>query len=135
MSLQFNCRKIVGGYGRGKALVTRQPINFLAMLDTQVGTIIDRNHELFGQSIKNVILVFPNAVGSSVGAYSIYSLRINGVAPTAIVCTNKADITTTSGCAISSIPVVEMLERTLSCMLSSQMNISVDADNGILAVI
>jgi predicted aconitase with swiveling domain len=105
------------------------------MLDTQVGTIIDRNHELFGQSIKNVILVFPNAVGSSVGAYSIYSLRINGVAPTAIVCTNKADITTASGCAISSIPVVEMLERTLSCMLSSQMNISVDADNGILAVI
>jgi predicted aconitase with swiveling domain len=133
MSLQFNCRKIVGGYGRGKALVTRQPINFLAMLDTQVGTIIDRNHELFGQSIKNVILVFPNAVGSSVGAYSIYSLRINGVAPTAIVCTNKADITTASGCAISSIPVVEMLEKTLS--LSSQMNISVDADNGILAVI
>ena len=135
MSLHINCRKIVGGYGRGKALVTRQPINFLAMLDTQVGTIIDRNHELFGQSIKNVILVFPNAIGSSVGAYSIYSLRINGVAPTAIVCTNKADITTASGCAISSIPVVEMLERTLSCMLSSQMNISVDADNGILAVI
>jgi uncharacterized protein len=133
MSLQFNCRKIVGGYGRGKALVTRQPINFLAMLDTQVGTIIDRNHELFGQSIKNVILVFPNAVGSSVGAYSIYSLRINGVAPTAIVCTNKTDITTASGCAISSIPVVEILEKTLS--LSSQMNISVDADNGILAVI
>ena len=135
MSLQINCRKIVGGYGRGKALVTGQPINFLAMLDTQVGTIIDRNHELFGQSLKNVILVFPNAVGSSVGAYSIYSLRINGVAPTAIVCTNKADITTASGCAISSIPVVDMLEKTLSCMLSSQMNISVDADNGVLAVI
>jgi predicted aconitase with swiveling domain len=135
MSLQINCRKIVGGYGIGKALVTRQPINFLAMLDTQAGTIIDRNHELFGQSVKNVILVFPNAVGSSVGAYSIYSLRVNGVAPTAIVCTNKADITTASGCAISSIPVVDMLEKTLSCMLSSQMNISVDADNGILAVI
>jgi hypothetical protein len=28
-----------------------------------------------------------------------------------------------------------MLEKTLSCMLSSQMNICVDADNGILAVI
>ncbi|HZC21442.1 MAG TPA: hypothetical protein VE223_07335, partial [Nitrososphaeraceae archaeon] len=61
--------------------------------------------------------------------------RINGVAPTAIVCTNKADITTASGCAISSIPVVDMLEKTLSCKLSSQMNISVDADNGVLAVI
>ncbi|HEY6883516.1 MAG TPA: DUF126 domain-containing protein, partial [Nitrososphaeraceae archaeon] len=84
MYLQVNCRKIVGGYGRGKALVTKQPINFLAMLDTEMGTVIDRDHELFGQSIKNVVLVFPNAIGSSVGAYAIYSLKVNGVAPTAI---------------------------------------------------
>lgn len=135
MYLQVNCRKIVGGYGRGKALVTKQPINFLAMLDTEMGTVIDRDHELFGRSIKNVVLVFPNAIGSSVGAYAIYSLKVNGVAPTAIVCINKADITTASGCAISNIPVVDMLEKTSSCMLSSEMNLTVDADNGVVAVI
>ena len=104
----------MGGNGNGKALVTKQPINFLAMVDTKQGAINDRNHELFGKSMKDTVLVFPNAIGSSVGAYTIYSLKLNGVAPIAIVCSNKADIITASGCAISNIPFVDMLEISIS---------------------
>ena len=62
------CRRIVGGTGEGHALVTNQPINFLSMVDTKSGMITDRHHELHGQSIKDTILIFPYAVGSSVGA-------------------------------------------------------------------
>ena len=43
-----NCRKIVGGSGEGKALVTDQPINFLAMVDAKTGMITDPRHELHG---------------------------------------------------------------------------------------
>jgi len=117
MPLQVKCRKIVGGTGKGKAVVTKDPINFLAMLDTREATIIDQTHELFGRSIKDIVLVFPNAIGSSVGAYTIYSLKVNAVAPTAIVCSNKADITTASGCAISNIPLVDMLEKPASFII------------------
>ena len=68
------CKKIVGGSGSGKTLVTSQPINFLAMVDARTGVVTDSKHELYGKSLKNVVLVYPNAVGSSVGAYVFYSL-------------------------------------------------------------
>lgn len=102
-----NCKKIVGGSGGGRALVTAQPLNFLAMIDLKTGMIIDSRHELHEKSLKGAVLVFPYAVGSSVGAYAIYSLREYGSAPSAIVCAN-ADITTASGCAIANIPVVDL---------------------------
>lgn len=102
-----NCKKIVGGSGEGPAIVTAQPINFLAMVDPKTGRITDPKHELHNKSLKGAVLVFPYAVGSSVGAYAIYSLREYGTAPSAVVCA-KADITTASGCAIADIPVVDL---------------------------
>jgi predicted aconitase with swiveling domain len=101
------CRRIVGGKAEGEALVSLQPINFLAMVDVKTGKITDPKHQLFGKSLKDIILVFPNAIGSSVGAYVFYSLKEAGTAPKAIICSNKADITTASGCAIANIPVVD----------------------------
>jgi predicted aconitase with swiveling domain len=135
MPLQVKCRKIVGGTGKGKAVVTKDPINFLAMLDTREATIIDQTHELFGRSIKDIVLVFPNAIGSSVGAYTIYSLKVNAVAPKAIVCSNKADITTASGCAISNIPLVDMLEKPASFIIHSGMDVRIDADKAIVEIL
>ena len=134
MYKELNCRKIVQGSGTSKALVTKDVINFLAMVDTKSSTIIDKNHELFGKSIKDIVLVFPNAIGSSVGAYAIYSLKINRVAPSAIICINNADIITASGCAISNIPLVDMLEKPSSFILESEMEISVNADKELVTI-
>jgi uncharacterized protein len=126
--LGINCRKIVGGSARGKAMVTKQAINFLAMVDVTKGVIKDKNHELFEKSINGLILVLPNAIGSSVGAYTIYSLRLNGTSPIAVVCTNNADITLSSGCAISNIPLVDKLDEMIASNLRSGLTISVDSD-------
>jgi hypothetical protein len=125
------CKKIVGGSGTGITLVTRQPINFLAMVDARTGTITDRKHELFGKSLKGAVLVYPNAVGSSVGAYVFYSLAQNGVAPSAIVC-EKADITTASGCAIANIPVVDLPKK---AGVEQGVKVKVDADAGTIATV
>jgi hypothetical protein len=104
--MRVSCRRIVDGSGEGEALVTKQAINFLSMIDLKSGIVKDEKHDLCGKTIANKVLVFPNSVGSSVGAYSFYALRMNKVAPRAIVC-NKADITTASGCAIARIPLVD----------------------------
>ncbi len=69
---------------------------------------MDTNHKLNNLTLKNNILVFPNAIGSSVGAYTIFSLKNNNTAPNGIICTNSVDITTASGCAISNIPLVSI---------------------------
>jgi predicted aconitase with swiveling domain len=134
MHTQLNCRKIVPGIGISKALVTHNVINFLAMVDTKSAIIIDKHHELYGKSIKDIILVFPNAIGSSVGAYAIYSLKINRVAPSAIICINNADIITASGCAISDIPLVDKLEKPSSFILESEMEICVDTDKELVII-
>ena len=62
---------------------------------------------MFGdkKSIKDTILVFPHGIGSSVGAYTIYSLKSHKSAPLAMIC-QKADLTVASGCALANIPMI-----------------------------
>lgn len=132
------CKKIVGGKGEGTALVSSQPINFLAMVEAKTGKITDPRHELHDRSLKGAVLVFPNAIGSSVGAYVFYSLREAGTAPAAIVCA-KADITTASGCAIASIPVVDlpegMAKKPFQELIKPGSKVRVDADAGVIATV
>ncbi len=122
-----NCRRIVSGTGEGKALVTTQPINFLAMVNAKTGTITDPVHELHGKSLKGSVLILPYAIGSSVGAYAIYSLKEYGNAPSAVVC-SKADITTASGCALANIPVVDLPNGTRLYTLKQGLKTRVEAD-------
>lgn len=103
--MKIKCKKIVGGVAKGEIIFSEKPINFLGMLDTQTGIITDENHDLYNQTIKDKILIFPNSIGSSVGAYTIFSLKSNKVSPSGVLCTNIVDITTASGSAISKIPL------------------------------
>ena len=96
---------IVRGKAKGKIMKSNKPINFLGAVDKKTGTIRDDTHDMYQKSLKNRILVFPHGIGSSVGAYTIYSLKSYGSAPAAMVCT-KADLSVASGCALADIPLV-----------------------------
>jgi predicted aconitase with swiveling domain len=122
-----NLRRIVGGTGEGKILVTIQPINFLAMVNAYTGTITDPLHQLHGKSLKGSVLILPYAIGSSVGAYAIYSLKEYGNAPNAVVC-SKADIITASGCALANIPLVDLPNRIPFSSLKQGLKARVEAD-------
>ncbi len=113
------CKVIVRGYAEGDVIYSNKPINFLAMVDID-GKIIDENHQLYNQSIADKILVFPNAIGSSVGAYTIYGLKKRNAAPKGIIC-KQVDITTASGCAIAKIPLVQ-------CELDIRGRVTIDGD-------
>ena len=131
--IKINCKKIVGGKAEGLALLSNKPLNMLSMFDTKTGQINDKDHELFNQTVKNRVLIFPNCIGSSVGAYIFYSLKINGVSPKAIICTNKCDIITASGCAISDIPLVDGTSSSFKS-LNNNTKVTVDADNQIVII-
>ena len=96
---------IVQGKAKGTVLKTTNPINFLGAVDKKTGIIHDQKYDIFEKSIKNSILVFPHGIGSSVGAYTIFSLKNNESAPIAMICT-KADLTVASGCALANIPMI-----------------------------
>jgi len=101
----MNLKTIVKGKAKGTIMKSNNPINFLGAVDKKTGLIRDQSHDLFEKSVKDAILVFPHGIGSSVGAYTIYSLKSNNSAPLAMVC-QKADLTTASGCALANIPLV-----------------------------
>ncbi|MBS3923009.1 MAG: DUF126 domain-containing protein [Nitrosarchaeum sp.] len=115
---------LVQGKTQGIILKSQNPINFLGTVDKKTGIISDKNHELFDKSIKNSILVFPSGVGSSVGAYTIYSIKSNNTAPLAMIC-EKADLTVATGCALANIPLV-IVDNEKFTSLKTGQKISID---------
>jgi len=118
---------LVKGKVEGIILKSETPINFLGTVDKKTGIISDKNHELFEKSIKNLILVFPSGVGSSVGAYTIYSIKSNNSAPLAMIC-QKADLTVATGCALANIPMVIVSDEEFSSFQNGQ-KISLDTES------
>jgi uncharacterized protein len=126
-------RAIVNGNARGEVLFSTDPIQFLQGVDPEKGVVSDPKSPIFGIPFAGKILVFPNTVGSSVGAYVIYRLKKNGKAPKAILNQNT-DITTASGCAIAGIPLFDLPENAISEFKAAKM-VSVDAKNSELKFI
>ena len=118
---------LVPGKVQGVVLKSTKPINFLGTVDKITGIISDKNHDLFGKSIKDTILVFPSGVGSSVGAYTIYSIKSNNTAPLAMIC-QKADLTVATGCALTNIPLIIISDEEFSS-IENGMKISLDTDS------
>ena len=99
-------KKIIGkGKAKGVILKSKNPINFLGSVDKKSGVIHNEKYDIFNKSIKDAVFVFPHGVGSSVGAYTIFSLKSNNTAPVAMIC-QKADLTVASGCALADIPMI-----------------------------
>ena len=118
---------IVRGKTKGSILKSKDPINFLGTVDKKTGIISDENHDLYQKSIKDTILVFPYGVGSSVGAYTIYSIKSNGSAPLAMIC-EKADLTVATGCALANIPLVVTSNEQISS-LDNGKSVLIDTDS------
>ena len=118
---------LVSGKVQGVVLKSEEPINFLGTVDKKTGIVSDKNHDLFEKSIKDTILVFPSGVGSSVGAYTIYSIKSNNTAPLAMIC-QKADLTVVTGCALTNIPLIIISDEEFSS-IENGMKISLDTDS------
>ena len=106
--MKFQGRKIYQGQVEGEALVTSMGISFFGGVDPETGVVVEKNHELEGQSISGKILVFPTGKGSTVGSYTLYRLKLGGMAPLAIV-NAECETITAVGCIISEIPCVDKI--------------------------
>jgi len=102
-------RMISPGYAKGVAIVSHEPIGFYGGVDIKTGIIIEKNHVLEGENIKNKILVFPCGKGSTVGSYVIYGLKKNDVAPAAIINSETETIVAT-GVILAGIPSVDHID-------------------------
>ena len=100
---QLKGRIIYKGKAEGEALVTTQPISFYGGVDPNTGVVTEKGHELQGISVKGKILVFPQGKGSTVGSYTLYRLKKNGVAPAGMI-NKECETIIAVGAIISEIP-------------------------------
>lgn len=128
--MKWHGRTIYAGVAEGEALVTRMGISFFGGVDPDSGVIVERGHELEGQSLAGKILVFPSGKGSTVGSYTLYRLARNGLAPAAVINLECEPITAV-GCIIAEIPCLDGIPIQ---ELSSGQRLRVDAGAGFVEV-
>ncbi len=105
----LNGRGIVSGHCKGTALVSQKPLSFLGGVDYNTGVVIEKDHDLKGESLKDKVLCFPSGHGSTVGSYVLYSLVKKGLGPKAIV-NQVADTVVVVGAIIAEIPMVDQID-------------------------
>jgi predicted aconitase with swiveling domain len=102
-------RTIYDGKAEGAALVSSSPMSFYGGVNPDTGVVVEKGHELEGQSVRGRVLVFPHGKGSTVGSYVMYRLARNGAAPCAIV-NAKCETIVAVGAIIAEIPCVDMVD-------------------------
>ena len=123
-------RMISPGKALGETIVSRTPIGFYGGIDPKTGIVIEKGHELEGQSVKDKILVFPKGKGSTVGSYVIYGLKKNGVAPAAIV-NKETETIAATGVILAGIPCVDGIDIE---KIKTGDKLVVDADNATIEI-
>jgi predicted aconitase with swiveling domain len=127
-------RKVTGGYAEGEALVTHDTISGWGGINPLDGTIIEKRHELVGQSFKGKVLVFPGAKGSSGWSITFHIMRLAGNAPRAMVfkeMTSKVAL----GSVVAHIPAMTDLDQDPLEVIDNGDWVTVEADKGMIEVI
>jgi hypothetical protein len=128
MTTKYEGRKISPGEVTGEALVTNQGISFYGGVDPETGIVVEKDHELEGQSITGKILVFPRGKGSTVGSYVLYQLAKTGKGPVAII-NQETETIVAVGCIISDIPAIDQIPIE---KIKNGQKLRVDATNGLI---
>ena len=126
--MELKGRIISKAKGEGDALVTSQPISFYGGVDPNTGEVIEKGHELQGKSIEDRVLVFPTGKGSTVGSYTLYRMKKNGVEPAGII-NSECETVVAVGAIISEIPCVDRID--ISCIKTGD---HVRMENGMVIV-
>lgn len=135
-------RGVVGGKRHGKALVTKQPMNFTAaftkpknLIPGKLSCIMDRHHELYGTDVKGRALVIPSCIGSTYTGMVLLELMYRGSAPAAIIA-QSVDPLLVSGPILADVwfecgvPVVEYSGGDIWTHIKNGDRVEVDGDTG-----
>jgi len=124
-------RRIVEGYCKAEALVSRKPLSFLGGVEPADGKIVEKNHDLCGECVKDKVLCFPYGHGSTVGSYVLYSLVKRNFAPKAII-NQTADPVVVVGAIIANIPMIDQIDIT---KIETGDLLEVDAYKGVVKIL
>ena len=133
MKITLRGRKVIGGLAEGEAVVTKEPVSFLGGVNPDKGIVVERGHELEGQSITGKIFVFPHGKGSTAGPYIIYAMARRKTAPVAMI-NVEAEPIIAVGAAMGNIPLVDRLDKNPLEMIAAGDYVRIDGDKAIVEI-
>jgi predicted aconitase with swiveling domain len=133
MKIVLRGRKVIGGWAEGEAVVTKEPVSFLGGVNPDKGVVVERGHELEGQSITGKIFVFPRGKGSTAGPYIIYAMAKRKTAPVAMI-NVEAEPIIAVGAAMGNIPLVDRLDKNPLEVIATGDHVRMDGDQGIVEI-
>lgn len=120
---------IVPGLASGPALVSQERISVNLGIDEHTGIVVERGHDLQGQSVAGKVLVFRGEKGSGSSSQSLYQLVKLGLGPLAI--TNvEAGAIIAAGAALAGIPLLHRFDCDLLAEICTGDRLRVDGDSG-----
>ncbi|SDF81535.1 predicted aconitase subunit 2 [Celeribacter baekdonensis] len=132
-SFSLRGRKVVGGFAEGEAMVTSQTISGWGGINERNGSIIERRHELVGQSFAGKILIFPGAKGSSGWSAFFHMTRINNVAPAAMLFT-RMTTKIALGAVVTRVPAMTDFDGDILTQIRTGDHVVVNANTGFIEV-
>jgi predicted aconitase with swiveling domain len=134
LKVTFRCHRIIGGCGKGEALVSHEPICFY-LTDPKTGVVREKTHELAGRNIANKVLVFPSGKASSVVQIDgLFKLMSRGLAPRAMIVKDVETVLIVSA-FLARVPLVDRLERDPFEVICTGDFVTVDADEGKVVIV
>jgi len=134
MTIVLRGRGLVKGKAEGEAIVSRQPVSFVGGVDPDTGIVIEKGHEIEGQSIQGRVLVFPFGKGTTYNPFAIFAMKKRGTAPAAIINLKTEEIVLT-GAILAEIPFIDRLERDPFEVIESGDLVKVDGNTGTVEVV
>ncbi|XRP97253.1 DUF126 domain-containing protein [Methanocaldococcus sp. 16A] len=127
--MELKGRSISKGVIEGIAIVSKKPFSFLGGVDKE-GNIIDKDSDLYGQSLKGKIFVFPYGRGSTVGSYVIYGLAKKGILKGIV--NKECEPIVATGAILGGIPLVDKIEIE---KIKTGDRIVVDGNKGVVKIL
>ena len=140
-------RGLSKGVVEGEALVTKQPFSISAAFTipllgkgSRKCKVADRTHELYGQDVKDKILIFPIPIGTTTLGFVLLETIVRKMGPKAIIC-ESAEPLMSSGALIADIffnlqfPIIDQISFNELEKIKSGTLIKVNGKKGIIEIL
>ncbi len=134
MGREFRCHKISEGVGEGVVIRSKDEIMFY-LVRPEDGVVLEKAHDLEGQSVANKVILFPGGKGSSVvQSDGLYQLMMKKNQPAAMVI-EHAETVLVAGAIIMEIPLVDQVDPEFYSVVRNGDRVRVDATNGKIEIL
>ncbi len=132
-SIVLRGRCVVPGRAEGPAFVTRDRLSGWGSIEPRTGTIVEKHHEMHGESFAGKVLVFPGARRTTDWSHAFHLTRLFGAAPRAMLFTEMTTKVALGAVVVRAPAMTDFDLDPLDCIASGDW-VVVDADLGVVEV-